>query len=112
MHICYLNIHQSASIVWAWEPLLCYQNADPIPESPQAPTCSLPTPWAPLPTVHTLELTTLGLGLFAFSKAGLLSKSVNEGSALMEECRCMFGSVQTEHNRRHPELPDMATCLD
>lgn len=43
-HICHLNIHQSAPPAWSWEPGQCYQRADAIPESPQAPTCSLPTP--------------------------------------------------------------------
>lgn len=69
MHICYLNIHRSASVAWAWEPLLCYQKVDPVLESPQAPTCSLPTPWAPLPKTHTPELTTLGSWFVCFFQA-------------------------------------------
>lgn len=103
-HICHLNIHQSASLAWAWERGQCYQRADPIPESPQAPTWSLPTPWVTLPRTHTPELLVLHFWFVCFFPSPVCFPASQWRECLHEECRCMLCSFQPKDNPMSLEL--------
>lgn len=108
-HICHLNIHQSASLAWAWERGQCYQRADPIPESPQAPTCSLPTPWVTLPRTHTPELLVLHFWfVWFFFQAQFAFQPLNEGSASMRNVGACFAPFSPNTI----QCPLSSSCLE
>lgn len=103
-HTWHLNIQQSAHLSWAWEPGQCYQRADPTPESPQASTCSLPTPWVTLPRTHTPELPVLHFWFVCFFQAQFAFQPLNWRECHREECRCILCSFQPKYNSRSLEL--------